>query len=387
MKQRLLKCEELSVKIAIIINNSNGLYNFRRELIHRLLIKGHRVIALVPFSDHVDQLEESGVRLIETPMDRRGINPYKDLKLLKLYYKILKYEKPDMVITYTIKPNIYGGLICRLINIPYSASITGLGTAFEKRGILRIIVTALNSIALKDADNIFFENSDNLSTFVNRKIINYKKAVLLHGAGVNLVHFSYQSYPEVTDQTINFLFIGRIMEEKGINELFEAMTILISEGYSCSLDTLGVYEEGYESVINQNVKAGWLRYHGYQLDVRPFISNTHCFVLPSWHEGMANTNLEAAATGRPIITTNIPGCKEAVIDNVSGYLCNVKDVEDLYNKMKKFIELPIGEKIKMGVAGRQHMVEVFNKEKVVDETIKYLFNGGLHETFCDNGCI
>lgn len=358
------------MKIALIANSSSGLYNFRRDLILRMKSDDNEVTAITPLENRVEQLRGLGIRLIETDVDRRGLNPFHDLSLFLQYLRILKIEKPDQVVTYTIKPNIYGGIACRLRGIPYAANITGLGTAFENKGILRRIATILNKVALKRAKCVFFENSESLNLFVEERIIRIDQAVLLNGAGVNLDHFSYKPYPE--DDSIHFLFMGRVMKEKGVDELFSAMRRLRSEGHNCLLDLLGSFEEKYDSQIKQYEKEGWLNYYGYQSDVRPFIANAHCFVLPSYHEGMANTILESAATGRPVITSNIPGCKEAVIDEWSGFLCKVKDADDLYDKMRKFLSMTHSEREQMGKAGRKHMENVFDKKKVVEDTIKHL---------------
>ena len=177
-------------------------------------------------------------------------------------------------------------------------------------------------------------------------------------------------YPK--GDTIKFLFMGRVMAEKGIDELFIAMQKLVSEGIKCELDVLGRYEENYKEKIHKYEEEGWLHYYGYQEDVRPFIEKCHCFVLPSWHEGMANTNLESAASGRPIITSNIHGCLEAVIENKSGFLVEKKNADDLYEKMKKFSELSYEERKAMGLASRKHMEKIFDKKIVVEDTIKEL---------------
>ena len=359
------------MKIALIANSSSGLYNFRKDLILRMESDDNEVIGITPLEKRVEQLQGLGIRLIETKIDRRGLNPFHDLSLFLQYLRILKKEKPDQVVTYTIKPNIYGGIACRLRGIPYAANITGLGTAFENKGMLRRIATILNKVALKRAKCVFFENSESLNLFVEERIIRKDQAVLLNGAGVNLDHFSYKPYPE--DDSIHFLFMGRVMKEKGVDELFSAMRQLRSEGHNCLLDLLGSFEEKYDSQIKQYEKEGWLNYYGYQSDVRPFIANAHCFVLPSYHEGMANTNLESAATGRPVITSNIPGCKEAVVDEWSGFLCKVKDADDLYDKMRKFLSMTHSEREQMGKAGRKHMENAFDKEKVVDMTVNHLY--------------
>ncbi|KWY81137.1 glycosyl transferase, partial [Enterococcus faecium] len=251
-------------------------------------------------------------------------------------------------------------------------NITGLGTAFKKKGVLKILIVFLYRLAAKKSKVIFFENFENMKTFQTLQIAKQSKYKLLNGAGVDVEHFSYLEYPK--DEQVHFLFIGRIMKEKGVDELFEAMKNLYSEEKNCVLDVLGYFEEDYGIKIEKYEKEGWLKYHGYQSDIRPFVERAHCFVLPSWHEGMANTNLESAASGRPIITSDIPGCKEAVIESKSGYLCERKNSCSLYNSMNKFLKLSYEQRINMGKMGRNYMIKKFNKKKVVDETIKSLFS-------------
>lgn len=357
------------MKVLIAANCNIGLYLFRKELIETLL-KDHQVLISVPYGQMVEPLQEAGCTFIDTPVDRRGVNPIKDFSLLRQYQKMLKQHKPDLVVTYTIKPNIYGCLACRWKKIPYAVNITGLGTAFQNKGILRSLVTFLYRTALKKAKVVFFENDANRQLFINEKIVAKNKTVLLNGAGVNLEHYSYQPYPET--EPVRFLFVGRVMKEKGVDELFAAMERLRAEGTACTLDVVGGYEEDYAEVIRSHEEKGWLRYHGYQKDVRPFVANAHCFVLPSYHEGMANTNLECASMGRPLITSNIPGCKEAVIENKSGFLCSTKTVDSLYDAMRRFLALTQEERIAMGKAGRKHMEEVFDKRLVVEKTVKHL---------------
>ena len=357
------------MKILILANFDVGLYQFRRELIEALL-KEHQVLLSLPDGDLIRPLEEMGCRFFDTPMERRGINPVKDLDLFLRYIKLLRQQKPDLVITYTIKPNIYGGLACRLLRIPYAVNITGLGTAFQKQGMLRKLVTFLYRTALKKARVVFFENSGNRQVFLDEGIVAENKTCLLSGAGVNLEHYAYVPYPEAG--TTRFLFVGRVMKEKGVGELFAAMERLNAEGADCCLDVLGGYEENYADTIRNYEQQGWLHYHGYVTDVRPFIEKAHCFVLPSYHEGMANTNLECAAMGRPLITSDIPGCKEAVVERESGLLCKPKDPDSLYETMKYFLSLPTNIRAQMGKVGRKHMEDTFDKKKVVAETMKGL---------------
>lgn len=358
------------MRIVIITNNSKGLYLFRRQLISALIEQGNEVIAFTPFDSDVNNLRNLGAKLVETSIDRRGTNPVRDYSLLKLYKKELKRIKPELVITYTIKPNVYGGIVCRLLKIPYAVNITGLGTAFEGAGILHILASRLNKIALKNANIVFFENNENRDMFVSEGIIDKSKTHVLHGAGVDLEYFSYQPYPD--NESFKFLFIGRVMKEKGIDELLESMKRLVREGRDCSLDILGNYEEDFKRKLDEAISDGWLRYHGSQSDVRPFIAACDCFVLPSYHEGMANTNLECASSGRPLITSDIPGCRESVVYG-SGLLCEPKNVDSLYTVMKAMIEKSREERECMGRIGRKHMEAVFNKKKVVADTIDHLF--------------
>lgn len=357
------------MRVLILANNDVGLFRFREELICEIL-KNHEVSIALPYGALVEPLKSVGCRFFDTEMDRRGINPVADFKLIKQYSSLLKKIKPDLVIAYTIKPNIYGGIVCRLRRTAYAANITGLGTAFEKGGMLKLLVTALYRFALRKAKVVFFENEDNKDLIVNKRIVQTKQAKLLHGAGVDLEKFGYQPYPK--NDVFRFLFIGRIMKEKGINELFIATRQLIGIGKACRLDVVGPIEENFKEELEKYGAEGWLKYHGYQKDVRPYIADCDCFVLPSYHEGMANTNLECASSGRPIITSDIPGCKEAVTEG-SGLLCKPKDPESLYNAMMQMIELSRKDREEMGRAARRHMEDVFDKHIVVAETMRELF--------------
>lgn len=355
-------------KILILANNAGGLLRFRGMLMKTLMEQGNAVLASVPYDDNVPDLQKMGIQIIETPLNRREINPKKDIVLFFTYFRMIKATKPSCVITYTIKPNVYGGFVARLVGIPYAVNITGLGTAFQNNGFLRILVTRMYKLGCKKARVVFFENAENQQVFLDAGIIRKEQACLLNGAGVDLEKFSYKPYPDDEGAT-RFLFIGRVMREKGVDELFAAMRKLQQDGISCSLDILGGFDEDYSKQIDDCESEGWLCYHGVQSDVRPFIANCHCFVLPSWHEGMANTNLECAASGRPVITSNIHGCLEAVEDGVSGFLCEKQNADSLYATMKSFCELSLEERKSMGRAGRKRMEAAFDKRKVVEETI------------------
>ena len=358
------------MKILILANNDIGLYQFRKELIQEL-IKENTVFISLPYGEMIEPLKELGCVFINTSLERRGINPIKDLKLLRQYLKILKEEMPDLVITYTIKPNVYGGVACRIKKVPYAVNITGLGTAFQKNNWLQRLVVFMYKSGVKGAKVTFFENEENRQIFIREKILKMEKTCLLNGAGSNLEHYQVAEYPP-EDGVTRFLFVGRIMKEKGIDELLLAMKKMIADGYHVELGVLGEFEENYSGILEHCISEGWLHYYGYQKDVRPFIAQAHCFVLPSWHEGMANTNLECAAMGRPIITSNIHGCLEAVNDKKNGFLCEKRDAESLYDAMCKFMNLSYEKRKSMGIAGRKHMEKNFDKCLIVKKTIEEL---------------
>ena len=364
-------------KIVVVANNSGGLYGFRKELLYSFVKKGVEVVCLTPFDDDVDNLKKIGVKLIETPIDRRGINPVKDILLFFNYLRLIKKEKPDLVVTYTIKPNIYASIASKLLDVEYANNITGLGTAFQNYGLLRKLVVGLYKISFRKSKVVFFENIENLNTLVDLGIIDKQRACLLNGAGVNLEEYPFTTYPK--DEQIRFLFVGRVMQEKGIDELFEAAKRIKKEYDNVYFDIVGPYEDDYKDVTEQLVNDGVIEYHGFQEDVKPFIEKAHCFVLPSWHEGMANTNLECAAMARPIITSNIHGCLEAVEDGKTGFLAEPKNADDLYSKMKKFIDLPYDKKIEMGQTSHNHIAGKFDKKDVVSKTIERIFSKNLEK--------
>lgn len=354
-------------KALIITNHSYMLYQFRRELIQKMQ-ENYEVVISMPFVGHEEDFIEMGCKCIKTDVNRRGINPFTDMKLYKTYKQLLKIEKPDMVITYSIKPNIYAGFACRYLKIPYCVNIQGLGTAFQKEPIATI-VTLMYKIALKKAKTVFFENRVNADEFVKRHIIPKHKETVLNGAGVNLNFYEYQPYPN-EEQGIHFLFLGRIMKEKGIDELFSVAKKLKNKyGKKIVFDLVGFFEDEYKEVVEQLVADDVVIFHGFQSDSRPYYTKSHCVILPSYHEGMSNVLLEAAATGRALITTNIPGCKETVDDGISGYLCEKMDIESLETCIEKFIQLDYEERKNMGIAGRQKMEKEFDKKMVVQDTL------------------
>lgn len=357
-------------RIVILANQSGGLYDFRKDLMIALQEKAE-VYAVVPHNDRWDELQALADRVIELPIDRRGMNPARDAKLLGQYRAILKRLRPDLVLTYTIKPNIYGGLACRELHIPYAVNITGLGSAIENGGWLKRFVLTLYKPVLAGAKVVFFENAGNRDTLAAAGVVPRGRDVVLNGAGVNLEDYPYQPYPQ--EGAVRFLFVGRVMHEKGVDELFAAARRMKQTyGDGVEFHIVGSFEEGYKPLMDELECSGVVKYHGYQSDMKRFYAMADCVVLPSYHEGMSNVLLEAAASGRPLITSDIPGCREAVEPGVSGYLCPARDADALYAAMRRFAELPHAQRAAMGYCGRERMERQFGKTAVVAETIKHL---------------
>ena len=357
------------MKILVATNHSYMFYRFRKELVEALM-REHEVILSTPFVGHEDDLQVMGLRCINTEIDRRSINPLKDMKLLRTYQKMLDEIQPDLVITYSIKPNIYMGNACKKAGIPYCTNVQGLGTAFEKP-MLSSVVSVMYRSALRKARTVFFENEENAQYFLKRKIISSAQAKVLPGAGINLDEYPY--VPMQDDGVCSFLFVGRIMKEKGVDEFFAAAKSLTAEfGEKVSFDVVGFYEDAYKETVEKLVDEGIVNFHGFQSNVHPFYEKTDCVVLPSYHEGMSNVLLEGAATGRPLITSDIPGCREAVEDGVSGYLCKPQDADGLCAAMQKCMCSSHEERENMGKIGRTRMENRFSKQAVVAATIQAL---------------
>ena len=355
-------------KILIATNHSYMLYRFRLELIQEL-IKNHEVVLSMPFVGHEDNFKAMGIKCIDTALDRRSINLKKDFELFRFYQKLIKDEKPDLVITYSIKPNIYAGLACNLAGVPYCANVQGLGTAFQKKGLAQI-VSLLYKVALKRVRMVFFENVENAREFCDVVGISKSKRTVLNGAGINLKNFPYEEYPE--NEKTHFLYLGRIMKEKGIDELLAAAEKLKADGENFVVDMVGFFEDEYLEKFNTAQQKGIVMFRGFAQDPRPCYAAADCVVLPSYHEGMSNVLLEAAASGRPIITSRIHGCMEAVVEGETGYLCTVKDKDSLYHAMKQFMALSRDKRREMGIKGRSHVESVFEKEKIVKQTLEAL---------------
>lgn len=351
------------LKILILANDCGGLYNFRKEVIKKLLEK-NQVFTLVPKNETAKKLENLGCNVNEISLERRGTNPLKDLKLIVMYFKFLKKTKPDVVLTYTIKPNIYGGIVCELLKTPYIGNITGLGTAVENKGLIQKLTIFLYRVAFRKIGCLFFQNKTNMQFFKEKNIV-VKNQRLLPGSGVNLSHFKILPYP-LSEETLSFVFIARVMEAKGINEYLEAAKAIKKKHPKVTFHICGFCEDGYAAIMEKANDEGIVIYHGSVDDIREILKTSHCTILPSYHEGMANVLLESAASGRPVLASNIPGCKETFKEGVTGLGFESKNTESLIEAIEKFIELSYEVKKEMGLAGRKHVEENFDRQIVVD---------------------
>lgn len=345
-------------RVLILANASTGVYDFRNELMQALL-KKYKVVVSVPDDICVKELEEEGCEIIQTPLDRRGMNPRKDGALFLAYLKLLKQVKPDLVLTYTIKPNIYGGCACRWQRVPYITTITGLGSAFQKTGILKSMIIRMYRMGLRGAECVFFQNSQNREIFRGYKITG-KRNKLVSGSGVNLEVHRAEEYPG--DETTRFLFVGRIMKEKGIEELLAAAKAL--HGENVSFELLGYCDDDYQELLDAYESQGIIKQHGFHTDVQPFLKQASALILPTYHEGMSNVLMEASASARPVIASNISGCKEIFEEGVTGFGCEPQNTKSLIQAIEKFLKLTVEERVQMGMAARRKMEKEFDRRLV-----------------------
>lgn len=355
--------------ILILANSIVGLFSFRKEVVQALIDEGYRVYISIPRGEELKEqyFIDKGCSLLYQHIDRRGINPFHDLKLLYSYYKTIRRIKPVVVLTYTIKPNIYGGIASRMNNVPQLANITGLGSSINGTGWLAKFSLILYKLGLSRARTIFYQN-EMIKTFCNKNHIG-KNGILLPGSGVNLEWHDFHPYPS-NESIITFLFIGRVMKDKGIDEFLSMVKRIRSKYENVDFHILGDCEENYQAVLIQYQNDGLLKWHGNVSDIRPYIKSAHCTILPSYHEGMANVLLETCAAGRPIIASNINGCKEAIDDGVNGFLCEARNAENLIEKVEAFLVLPYKEKIQMGKAARKKVEKEFDRQIVVSKYLK-----------------
>lgn len=352
------------MKIALIGNTDFAIYNYRYELLQRLIADGHTVTVISPNGKLVPKMQEMGCEYYEVAIDRRGTNPLRDLKVIKAYKKILKEVKPDYVLTYTIKPNIYGAIACKKLGIPCIPNVTGLGTAVETKGWKQKVAIFLYKTAFKKVQTIFFQNAENMQFFIDRNLF-VEKHKLLPGSGINLERFKLMEYPP--DDSINFVFVSRLMREKGIEQYLDAAEYITEKYPNTRFHICGFCEDEYKDRLEAITKSEKVVYHGMVDDMTSVLCDMHCTVHPTFYpEGLSNVLLESLATGRPIITTDRAGCREVVEDGINGYVVKQQDSADLIEKIEKFLALSNEERKNMGLAGRAKVEREFDRQFVID---------------------
>lgn len=355
----------------ILTNASGGLYHFRFELIKRLCEENYEVHFCAPKvkdNSKIILLQNIGAKYIETEISRRSLNLIEDFKLIRRYKKILRSLKPNIVLTYTIKPNIYGTYIASKFNIPVIMNIAGMGTALN-HPVLRFFMQYYYGYACKKAKQIFFQNQSNYKLFLSKRMILNDKGIVIPGSGVNIEKFRPLQKSKNTEK-IKFIFIGRIMKEKGIEEYLEVAKRIAKKQPKAEFQILGSYEEAkYKDIVG---KCNAVRYLGRSIDVRNEIKEVDCIIHPSFHEGMSNVLLESAAMGKPLIASNIPGCKEVVEHGKNGYLFEVKSPGDLERQVEKYLALTERERDAMGELSRLIAVKQFDRNFVINKYMKVI---------------
>lgn len=431
----------MSKKILILGNSDAGLYEFRKEVVSALIAEGDEVHISVPDSGYIERFKELGAIMHPTVVDRRGMNPVADLKLYRIYLSLVKGIKPDAVLTYTIKPNVYGGIAASRVRVKTNdcggnaasnvrvadstaeagsslvsgsfssaqstssssehcsrvrvlANVTGLGSSLQGNGLKAKFIKFLYRMGLRNASCVFFQNETNLE-FMNHagSIPATADVVLLPGSGVNLEEHRFQEYPEAQgveaqitgslgdgpqvsqmQAETRFLYVGRIMDDKGSSELLTAMEEISKDYPGVKLDIIGSYEEEtrekYEPWIARLSSKGVVEFHGFRDDVDSFYGRSHALIHPSYHEGMSNVVLEAAAAGRPVLTSDIPGCREGYENGVGGISFEAKSVESLKSALIKFLSMDASERKSMGLAARRFVEEHFDRKIVIDAYLK-----------------
>ncbi len=360
------------MRILFLSNLTSYTYNFRLEILKAMIDAGHQVTVVCDNDDDAKQLElgRIGCRMIEVPFNGKGKNPTEELKLLMTYRGLVKEIRPDIVFTFTIKMNLYGGLAAKHYGIPYVPMITGLGE-LEKTGKLRAILMFLHKRVMPHAKAVVFQNQANMDFFKENGIA-FRKAVLVPGSGINLEKFSYCDYPSEKDGLV-FAFIGRLTVAKGIEEYLAMAEIEKKEHPNFRFIIAGLCDAEYKERVEDLKQRGVVEYLGQISDTRPLLKQMHCLVLPTFHpEGLSNVLLEASATGRPAICTSRPGCREVVNDGVNGLYCEARNVDNLVSVVDKFCSMIEERHREMGLEGRRLVEERFDRRIVVDAYMELL---------------
>src|SRR5690606_4105821 len=360
------------MKIAIVINTSWNIYNFRMGLIKSLKANGIEVYTIAPEDDFSTLLIENDCNFIPVKMDNTGTNPVNDVKLTYRLYHIYKKIRPDLILHFTIKPNIYGTAAASLLGIPVINNVCGLVTIFMKKSLVNSLAKFMYRVAFRFPRKVFFQNNNDRELFIKEKFIKEEITELVPGSGIDLARFIPKEFKKNKDFT--FLLISRLIYDKGIVEYVEAIKSLTSKCVTARFQLLGATDPSHKRGITTKMLEQWINsdiieYLGTTDDVRKFIDDADCIVLPSYREGTPRTLLEAASSGKPIVATDVPGCNHVVENNYNGFLCKLKDAEDLAVKMYNMLLLKEEARELMGKNGRKKVEMQFDEKFVVD---KYL---------------
>ncbi len=365
--------------VVISYNTARYLYRFRIGIVRALIERNHKVVVVAPWDDYSPRLRDLGCDVYDIPMDNKGSNPLADARTLLAYRKIYRKIQPDLALHFTIKPNIYGTLAARSLDVPCINMVTGVGTAFIHDSLLTRIVEKLYKLSQFWPEKIFFQNMDDLGLFINRGLVPAEKVERLSSSGINLSQFA--AAPPTNNVAPIFLLIGRMLKDKGVIEFVEAARLLKVRYPDVRFQLLGQLDVVNRTAISREQMAIWcsdggVEYLGETDDVRPYIAHADCVVLPSYREGLSRTLLEAAAMARPIVATDVPGCREVIDDGQSGYLCKVRNVDDLASKLEHVLVQSDEQRAEMGRQGREKMRREFDEQiivrrylEVIDEAI------------------
>ena len=375
--------------IAIVLNTSWNIYNFRLGLIRALREEGYSVIVIAPKDDYSEKLEAEGFLYYDIKMNNKGVNPFEDLLLVYAFYKLFRETKPDIILNYTIKPNIYSSFAGKSLGVPVINNITGLGTVFLNNNISSYIARWLYRFSLQK-NSVVFQNRDDMRLFLEKKIVTEDRVTLIPGSGIDTERFKPQ-YRNSSNKNFTFLMIARLIKDKGIEEYIDAIRLIRANDYygkRCSFKILGSLYLSNPTAISKEILDSWIEegvieYLGHSDSVQEEINRVDAVVLPSYREGLSRVLLEASSMEKPIITTDVPGCRDVVDNDINGYLVNVKSSIELADAMRKMIDLSKSDLIKMGRAGRRKVIDNFSQKRVIDKYIKLLHktNRGFEQNF------
>ena len=361
-------CVEMK-DVLILANSSWNIVNFRTELVNSLIDEGYRVHACCPRDDSTDELQKLGVNFIGVKIARGGVNPFYEVILLVRYILLFLKIRPDFVLSFTIKPNIYGGIACRILGLKCIQNITGLGSSFLKGGAMWVIMVRLYRVSTHKSYHVFFQNAADKSLFEKHLIVGHKRTSILPGSGISLERYRRKTRYGLNKEFI-FLMVSRLLFDKGVYEYAEAAKMMRENGYSCKFNLLGGLDSHNPSAISPEILSSWvdggaLNYLGGEEDIISVLETADCVVLPSYREGAPRALMEASAMGIPLIATDVPGCNFVLEENITGKLVTPKSVPDLVEKMKQMVQMEISERTAMGERGRDRMQQHFSVDKVI----------------------